>query len=212
MLRTMPPPVPPARPALLAWGIAVAALTLVPGAGRSPLPPAPEWPSHGGNREHTQHSPLAMVHRGNVSRLKLAWIYRTGDARSDGRSQIQCNPIVVGGVLYATSAGLKAFALDAAPGKELWRFDPFALGSEQESLGVNRGVVFWSDGADQRILYSAGHFLFALDARSGRLVPGFGRGGRVDLREGLDRDVGGLSVLSTTPGAVYRDLLVLGTR
>jgi quinoprotein glucose dehydrogenase len=213
MLRTMhPPPTPPARPALLAWGIAVAALALAPGAGRSPVPPAREWPSHGGNREHTQHSALATVHRGNVARLKVAWIYRTGDARSDGRSQIQCNPIVVGGVLYATSAGLKAFALDAATGRELWRFDPFAAGAEENTLGVNRGVVFWSGGADQRILYSAGHFLFALDARSGRLVPGFGRGGRVDLREGLGRDVDGLSVLSTTPGAVYRDLLVLGTR
>jgi quinoprotein glucose dehydrogenase len=154
------------RSELLTWGIAVAALTLAPGAGRSPLPPAHEWPSHGGNREHTQHSPLAMIHRGNVARLKVAWIYRTGDARTDGRSQIQCNPIVVGGVLYATSPGLKAIALDAATGKELWRFDPFALGSEQESLGDNRGGVFRSDGADQRIP-QCGPFLFALDARGG---------------------------------------------
>jgi len=171
-----------------------------------------EWRTHGGNPGHTQHSPLAQIDHTNVQRLRVAWTYHAGDARADGRSQIQCNPIVVDGVLYATSPGLKAFALDAASGRELWRFDPFAAGAEANALGVNRGVAFWRDGDERRILFSAGQYLFALDATSGRPVPGFGNGGRVDLKQGLGRDASGLLVLSTTPGAIYRDLLILGTR
>ena len=108
--------------------------------------------------------------------------------------------------------GLKTFALDAATGRELWRFDPFAAGAESSPLGVNRGVVYWSDGSERRIFVSAGQQLFALDARSGRPAASFGKDGRIDLRDGLGRDPAGLFVLSTTPGAIYGDLLILGTR
>lgn len=193
------------------------ALPLAGGCRSKPAGPggtaaAREWRHHGGDPGHTQYSPLAQIDRANVARLKVAWTYRTGDARADDRSQIQCNPVVVDGVLYATSAGLKAFALDAATGRELWRFDPFAAGAEESALGVNRGVVVWGEGAERRVVYSAGQYLFAVDAASGKVIPSFGNGGRVDLREGLGREGKELFVLSTTPGGVYRDLLVLGTR
>lgn len=195
------------------WAIVlVAALGLV----WRPAEPDVEWPVHGGDPGHRQYSPLAHINRDNVRRLRLAWTYRTGDARADDRSQIQCNPIVVDGVLYATSPQLKAFALDAATGRELWRFDAFAQaaeGREVRALGVNRGVVYWSDGRrDRRVFLSAGQFLYALDARTGRPIPRFGAGGRVDLARGLGRDVRGLTVLSNTPGAIYEDLLIVGTR
>ncbi len=204
------PPRPRALVSLVA-AISLAGLTLAAGEGQAPVPAEREWRTHGGGPGHTQHSPLAQIHRGNVARLQLAWTYRTGDARPEGRSQIQCNPIVVEGVLYATSAGLHAMALDAATGRELWRFDPVAGGASAGGLGVNRGVVFWSDGRARRILYSAGQTLFSLDAATGRLDPGFGRGGRVDLGEGLGRDLAGAYVRATTPGVVYQDLLVLGS-
>lgn len=192
---------------------ALARVSATPCAALEPkrVPPRHEWRTHGGEPGHSQFSPLAQIDTSNVARLKLAWSYRTGDARPQGRSQIQCNPIVVDGVLYATSAGLDAFALDAGSGRELWRFDPVAAGAGEGGLGVNRGVVFWSEGAQRRILYSAGQSLFALDAGSGRPIPGFGRGGRVDLGEGLGRDLGGAYVRATTPGVVYRDLLILGS-
>jgi quinoprotein glucose dehydrogenase len=212
MLRSMAQP-PPSHPV-----VSLVAVSLVLAASLGPaadvparVPPEREWRAHGGDAGHTQHSPLAQITVANVSRLRVAWTYNTGDARGNGRSQIQCNPVVVGGVLYATSAGLEAFALDAATGRELWRFDPARAGARQTALGVNRGVVVWGDGEERRVLYSAGRYLFALDARTGRLVPGFGKGGRVDLREGLGRDTAGLSVLSRTPGAVYRDLVIMGT-
>ena len=193
--------------------VAAVLLPVLAGAPREEPAPPTDWRSHGGDPGHTQYSPLAQVHRGNVGRLEVAWVYPSGGARPDGRSQIQCNPVVVDGVLYGSSPRLEFFALDAATGRPLWTFDPFAASGEKESaLGVNRGVVYWADGGERRLLVSAGQRLFALDARTGRPLPGFGRGGIVDLREGLDRDVTGLHVLSNTPGALYRDLLILGTR
>jgi quinoprotein glucose dehydrogenase len=169
-----------------------------------------DWRTHGGDPAHRQYSALSQINTTNVQRLKVAWTYRTGDAGE--RSEIQCQPIVVGGVLYATTAQLRVVALDAATGRPLWTFDPFAADSEPHRLGVNRGVVYWEEGGDKRILFTAGQRLIALDARTGTPIPKFGKEGSVDLREGLDRDVSKLYVLSNTPGAIYRDLLILGTR
>jgi quinoprotein glucose dehydrogenase len=171
-----------------------------------------DWRTHGGDPGHRQYSALDQIDRTNVKSLKVAWTYRTGDATADNRTQIQCQPIVVGSVLYATSAQLKVFALDAATGRELWVFDPFAAGAQRSALGVNRGVTFWGEGDDQRILVTAGQRLYALDAKTGKPVATFGEGGSVSLLDGLDRDVKDLYVLSNTPGAVFEDLLILGTR
>jgi quinoprotein glucose dehydrogenase len=187
-------------PLLLALGLAV------------PSAAPEDWPTHGGDPGHQQRSSLAQINRDNVKRLEVAWTYRTGGASPEGRSQIQCQPIVVDGVLYGTSPTLEVFALDAATGQRQWSFDPFAGGAEDHSLGVNRGVTYWAAGDDRRILVTAGQRLFALDARSGRPITTFGAGGSVSLLEGLDRDVTGLYVLSNTPGAIYQDLLILGTR
>ena len=170
------------------------------------------WRAHGGDWAHTQYSELSQIDRGNVSQLKVAWTYRTGDARSDNRSQIQCNPIVVHGILYATSPQLKVFALDAATGEHRWTFDPFAAGAEEHSLGVNRGVVYWNSGEDARVFLAAGQRLYALAATTGRPIPTFGQGGSISLKEGLGERAQRLYVLSNTPGALYRDLLIIGTR
>src|ERR671920_623498 len=126
-------------------------------------PSSVDWPTHGGDPGHRQFSTLDQINTGNVGGLKVAWTYQTGDAQPDNRSQIQCNPIVVHGVLYGTSAGLKTFALDAATGRQLWVFNPFAAGASTHSLGVNRGVVFWESGDDRRILVATGQRLYALD-------------------------------------------------
>ena len=195
---------------LLALAVLVALIVFVVNRGSSR--PDEEWRYHGGDPGHRQYSRLSQIDRSNVSRLQVAWTYRTGDADGQGRSQIQCNPIVVRGVLYATSPQLKVFALDAASGRELWRFDPFSAGARQHSLGVNRGVTYWEDGDDRRILVTAGQRLYALDAATGRPVPGFGENGSVSLTEGLGRDVSRLYFISNTPGAIYKDLLILGGR
>src|SRR5436189_836157 len=99
----------------------------------------------------------------------MAWTYHSAGDHGN-RSQIQCNPLIVGGVLYGTSADLDLFAVDAATGRELWRFKPFRGGGG----GVNRGVVYWWDKTDRRLLFSAGSFLYAVDAASGKSVVSFG--------------------------------------
>lgn len=171
-----------------------------------------DWPSYLGDRERSHYSPLKQITAKNVSQLKVAWTYSSGGARPDGRSQIQCNPIIVDGVLYGTSPELVLFAVDAASGKELWRFNPLAGGGDHQALGVNRGVVYWADGDDRRVLYSAGQYLHAVNARDGKIISAFGDHGRVDLKQGLDRDASQLYVISTTPGIVFHDLLIVGTR
>ena len=171
-----------------------------------------DWPSYLGDSANSHFSRLTQINTTNVNQLKVAWTYQSGGARPDGRTQIQCNPIIVDGVLYGTSPELVLFALDAATGKELWRFNPLRGGGDHQALGVNRGVVYWADGDDQRILYTAGSTLHAVNAKDGKSISSFGDGGRVDIKQGLGRDASKLYVMATTPGIVFRDLLILGSR
>ena len=171
-----------------------------------------DWAVYHGDAAGTQFSSLQQITPANVAELEVAWTYRSGDARTNNLSQIQCNPLVVDGILYGTSPQLKLFALDAATGRELWRFDPFADSGAGSALGVNRGVVFWRAGDDGRVLFTADHFLYAIAARTGQPIAAFGEDGRVDIKEGLGRDVRKLSVLANTPGAVFGNLLFLPMR
>jgi quinoprotein glucose dehydrogenase len=113
-------------------------------------------------------------------------------------------------VLYTTTPALNVIALRADNGAVLWRFDPFA--NRERATHVNRGVVFWSDGTQRRIFFTAGRRLYSLDATNGRLDLAFGDSGSIDLSAGLGRDVSNTDVLATSPGAVYQDLLIQGTR
>jgi quinoprotein glucose dehydrogenase len=168
------------------------------------------WPTYLGDSASTHYSTLKQITPKNVAKLGVAWTYHAGDAR-ENRTQIQCNPLVIDGVLYGTSPQLKLLAIDAATGKEIWRFDPFTE-IPGGAAGVNRGVVYWSDGADKRILFCADHYLYAIDATTGKRVASFGENGRADIREGLGRDTKNLFVISNTPGTIFENLLILGTR
>lgn len=171
-----------------------------------------DWPVYFGDTRGSHYSTLTQITPANVTQLEPAWTFRTGDAEANNRSQIQCNPLVVDGVLYGTSPQLKLFALDAATGRELWRFDPFGAGPVAGGRGVNRGLVWWQEGDERRLLFGAGQFLYAVDPGTGRLIASFGDGGRVDLLEGLDRETRGLYLAANTPGAVFRDLLIISMR
>ena len=181
-------------------------------AARAKAAPAErEWRVYHGDRGGRQWSLLDAIRPGNVARLAPAWEYAAGGTAPNLATQIQCNPLVVAGVLYGISPSLAAFALDAATGAELWRFAPDDAVSF--TLAPARGLVYWSDGAeDERILFGRGHRLFALDARSGRVIESFGDSGSVDLRDGLAEERPDDFVVATTPGAIYRDLLILGHR
>jgi quinoprotein glucose dehydrogenase len=168
------------------------------------------WSVKGGSSDGIQYSSLDQFTPANASNLKVAWTYRTGDADTVGnRTQLQCNPIIVNGVLFATSATLKAFAVNAATGKELWKFEPDGKNS---GLGVNRGVTYWEEGDDKRILYSFGEYLYALDATTGKKIQTFGTDGRVSLKEGLGEIAANLMVLANTPGVIYKNLIIMGSR
>ena len=173
-----------------------------------------EWPVYGGNKAGNRYSPLTQINTRNVQNLQVAWTYHTGDNTPEKGQEIQCHPIVVNGILYGTSPRLKAFALRAGTGEQLWTFDPFK--DKEPTLNANRGVVYWENGDDKRILYTAGSTLYALNALTGEPIPGFGKNGEVSLHEGLgemlEREVKDLFVVATTPGIVYKDLLILGSR
>jgi len=171
-----------------------------------------DWPAYQGGVDSNQYSALRQINRDNVDELELAWTYNTGDADAGNRSQIQCNPIIVDGVLYGTSAGLKLFALNAATGERLWEFDPFDGNYSLFGFGVNRGVAYWEDGDDRRLYYGAGAKLYAVNAADGSPAAQFGDGGSIDLHEGLGRSTDGLFVTANTPGVIFEDLLILGHR
>jgi len=175
-----------------------------------------DWQQYGGNKESNHYSSLTQIDTSNVSELKVAWVYHTGDA--DSMSQIQVNPIIVDSLLYGVSPKLKLFALNAATGKALWVFDPMADTSEEAkrpgffNVNVCRGVTYYSDDKNgQRIFYSANSQLYCVDATSGKLIESFGRNGKIDLHNDMGRDVADLHIASTTPGIIYKDLIIIGT-
>ena len=173
-------------------------------------PSADDWRVTGGDPGNSRYSALDQINSGNVAQLQVAWTYHTGDLPPNGHGEIQATPIVVDGVLYATTPKLAVIALRADKGALLWRFDPFPNRPTQPH--VNRGVVYWADGHDRRIFFSVERRLYALDARTGRPIPGFGDSSWVDLGAGLGRDVGGTYLVATSPGVAYRDVLIWGTR
>ena len=169
------------------------------------------WGVYLGDSASSHYSALHQITPRNVAKLEVAWTYRAGGNDPNNRSQIQCNPLVIDGILYGTTPDLQLFAIDAASGRELWRFNPAAVKGLAKS-GVNRGLVSWASGADHRILYANDHFLHAIDAKTGERIPTFGQGGSIDLKRDLGRDVSALALQSTTPGVLFGDLLILGMR
>ena len=189
----------------------LAVFALMPGCMAVEADPFATWQTYGGDPGSTRYSSLEQITVDNVTQLEVAWIFHTGDARADNRSQIQANPIVIDTILYATSPQLKVFALHAATGERLWAFDPFAQ-QNADPYGVNRGVTYWESRNDHRILFTAGDRLFAVDALTGEPIRSFGDNGSVSLKHGLDRDVSNLYVVSNTPGVIFENVLILGTR
>ena len=172
-----------------------------------------DWNVVLGDKGSSHYSSLNQINRENVNKLKVAWTYHTGDADTNGQSQIQCNPIIVNGILYATSPKLKVFALNAATGKEIWTFDPSANAQELNlNLNTNRGVTYWQHGKDKRIFFTAGTYLFAINALKGTLIKNFGNDGKVNLHTGLGQKAKNLYVAATSPGIIYKNLLIMGSR
>ncbi|WP_339708494.1 PQQ-binding-like beta-propeller repeat protein [uncultured Kriegella sp.] len=169
-----------------------------------------DWPVYLGGNKSIQYSPLDHITKKNVTELKVAWEFATGDADPNGKTQIQCNPIIIDGVLYGSSPKLKIFALDATTGEQKWIFDPNA--KINFGMNVNRGVTYFKEEGKERIFFTAGPELFALDAKTGLLANDFGIDGKVSLKEGLGEDTKDRYVVATTPGVLYKNKIIYGSR
>lgn len=195
---------------------------------------ASEWRAYGGDPGGQRYSPLAQVHRGNVSALRLAWTARTGDLSHDkgdqgeasgcgrchtGDTKFEATPLAVRGTLYLSTPLNRVLALDPASGRERWRFDPrLALDIERNEGFVSRGVSYWEGAAREAgaacgrrvFLATVDARLFALDAATGKRCASFGDSGVVRLDQGMGRvQVGQYGV--TSPPAVLGDVVVVGS-
>lgn len=167
------------------------------------------WGIYKADGESTSYSPLDQINKENVSKLALAWVFEPNDTIAGARPQnSESNPIIIEDVLYTTSARGRLFAVDAGTGALKWSFDPF---NGERGGGIKRGVTYWEDGSDKRILFTGGDKLFAIDASTGMPIPEFGNAGKVDLNEGMRGDPDKISVIPTSPGIIFEDLLILGT-
>ena len=160
-----------------------------------------KW-GYGGGPEQRRYSPLKQINRGNVKRLAVAWTYDTGEPGA-----MQTQPLVVGDVLYGYTPTHKTFAVNAGTGAQLWVFDSGIRGT-----GPDRGLMYWASGNDRRVFSAVDNFIYALDAATGKAIETFGTNGRIDLRENLGRDPKLQNVRLTSPGAIYRDLMIVGGR
>lgn len=176
------------------------------------------WPVYGGNRKGNRYSPLDQINKENIQNLEIAWIYDAQEQDGEGVStrpkSIQCQPIVVKGILYGTTPELQLFALNAATGKELWRFVP-VRDTRRYLISANRGITYWENNSDKRILYTSGSYLYAVNAETGVGIDSFGENGKVDLHTGLSdnitSDISETAVNATSPGIVYKDIFIIGS-
>jgi glucose dehydrogenase len=181
---------------------------------------AQDWRYYGGDPGGTRFSPLTQINRENVSRLRRAWSYHTGEVERSGNATdrhsiapFESTPLVIDGVLYFSTPSSRVIALDAESGAEIWKFDPQSGSAAPRRYFQHRGVSYWQsqDGRDRRILF--GTFdgrLIALDARTGAPSKDFGKDGMVDLKAGLDGYEPGVLYAVTSAPAIYKNLVITG--
>jgi glucose dehydrogenase len=168
------------------------------------------WETAGGDKGVSHYSELDQINKTNVHQLEVAWIYKSGDVIYEaepfwGGSTIQCNPIIVDGIMYTTTPTLRLVALDATNGREIWRFDPHKGG---KGGGYNRGVAYWRDENHGRLFFGVGAHLYAVDASTGRPVDTFGQSGKVLMGTGSRQEGGAVSAPAAP--VIYKDLVIVG--
>jgi len=176
------------------------------------------WAAYAGSKDGSRYSASEDITPQNVANLKKAWVYSSNDKDSSGRTQNQCNPIMVDGTLYGSTPKLKLFSLNAVTGKQNWLFDPASVDTVGRNAPmayykVNRGVVYWQDtnGGNKRVFYNVGNKVYCIDAVLGKPVNNFGNGGFIDMTENVGRVIHSF-VASTTPGVIYKNVLIMGVR
>jgi quinoprotein glucose dehydrogenase len=167
-----------------------------------------DWAVYHGNPNGTHYSVLDQINTQNVKGLKVAWTFETGDGLPT--NDMEGDTIVVKGRMYFASPKGRIFSLNAGTGAQNWVYDP-AEGKAGNGSGRLRGVCYWTDGTGERILFTSGNRLIAVDANSGKLIESFGDSGKVDLTQNLGRDPHSVSVNVNSPGVIFKDLIILGS-
>lgn len=170
-----------------------------------------QWDEYMGDKARTHYSSLNQINKSNVKTLKKVWEYKSGDLDGKNTTQIQCSPIVIDSILYGTNPITNLFAINAKTGNEIWKFD-HGQDVGPGWWGVNRGLIYWNDSSDGRIIYTSGSYIYAVDALAGKIEKTFGENGKIDLRKNLGRPFENLSVIANTPGVVFKNILIQGTR
>ena len=192
-----------------------------PVAAQSAEAAATGWLSYGGDKASSKYSPIDQVSGDNFNRLQVAWTWRSAEeeitrAKPDLKSWVwESTPLMINGILYVSTSLSQVAALDAATGNTRWVFDPetWKNGTPSNNGFVHRGVAYWADGDDQRILFGTGDgYLICLNARTGKPIPAFGRDGRIDLTQGLGRPVDRHLYGVSSPPIICRDVLVMGSK
>src|SRR5688572_9637314 len=175
-----------------------------------------EWRTYGGDLGHTRYAPLDEITAANFSTLEVAWRFKTDNLGPRPEFNLQSTPLMVGSRLYSTGGTRRAVvSLDAGTGELLWVHseDEGARGAAAPRQLSGRGLAYWADGKEERILYvTPGYRLVALDARTGQPVPNFGRDGIVDLKQDFDQQIDLTSApvgLHATP-TIARDVVIVG--
>ena len=159
------------------------------------------WSEYGGASDSMQYSALTRINKANVSRLEQAWFFPVPDKKGN----FGFNPIVVDGVMYLLGPSNAIVAADAVTGRRLWAH------VVEDGTPGNRGITYWQskDRMDRRLIFGAGGTLREIDARTGEPIKTFGTNGRVDMRVGPVRPLGGPSA---TPGRVFENLFITGSQ
>lgn len=171
--------------------------------------PDTDWTEYNGGADKNHFSPLRQINTENVSQLKPVWEYASGGADTiKNTTQIQCNPVIIKGILYGVSAGSQAFALNAATGKEIWK----TLLNDDTFNMTSRGVTYWTDGKEARIFFAYGAFMYSLNAKNGQPISTFGKNAKINLKDGITRPGADEYVVGNTPPSIYKNVLIVGTR
>jgi glucose dehydrogenase len=171
-------------------------------AQKAASPTSADWSAYNGGLNGQHYVRLNQITRVNVKQLRQAWVYDIGEPGG-----IQTNPLIIAGTLYGYTPTQKVIALDAATGKLRWKFDSGINGTQPV-----RGLSYWTDGKENRLFAGVMNFLYCLDPATGKPVPSFGENGRIDLRKGLREPWQDQSVALTSPGVLYKDLIIVGGR
>ena len=189
-------------------------------AAQAPSPVMVEWLYVGGTQAHTKYSPLTDVNRSNVDALEIVWEWDPNEmpmpeyGARPGR--FEATPLMIDNTLYFSTMYSRVVALDATTGDEKWVYDPKVY--EDDAGGASpagfhhRGIAFRQNGADLHLFLNSRTRLYAIDARTGQLIEGFGDGGSVLLTDGHGREVLSADFDQTSPPVVYEDLVIVGSR